>query len=82
MSHYILRFRGKGSIPEGDLERISGANGIKVLDKTARMLHVEGSYEAVTSVTKTLVDWLVSEEIVVKLPDARKRPNRSVSDEP
>lgn len=73
MNRYILRFRGSGSKPAADVERVRALPHTTVLDDSSRMLLVEAPAEELETMLKDLPDWLMSEERVHTLPDPRPR---------
>ena len=60
LRHYVLRYRGRGPAPAGDVARIVGA--VQVLDHMARMLLVEGTASQLALLAAELPCWLVREE--------------------
>lgn len=60
LRHYIVRYRGRGPAPAGDVARIVRA--VHVLDHVARMLLVEGSASQMAGLAAELPCWLVREE--------------------
>jgi hypothetical protein len=73
MGRYILRFRGKGGMPDSDVQRIRGYQRLNVVDSTDRMLLVDGDASDVQSLKASLPDWVVSEERTMTAPDPRPR---------
>jgi hypothetical protein len=77
MGRYILRFTGKGSAPDADLERIHAAPGVDVLDKASpKMLLVKADTSAVADLTESLSGWTCAPEQTVPLPDPRPKLRR------
>lgn len=60
LHRYVVRFRGRAPAPATDVARIAGA--VRVLDRAARMLLVEGSSSQMASLAEELPRWLVTEE--------------------
>ena len=60
-------------MPEGDLQRIRGHEGVSVVDSTDRMLLVDGEPSAVDSLKGSLPDWVLSPEQTMSAPDPRPR---------
>ena len=73
MGRYILRFRGQGGMPDGDVQRIRGYERVNVVDSTDRMLLVDGDAADVHSLKASLPDWVLSEEQTTSAPDPRPR---------
>ena len=73
---YILRYRGSGAAPGADLKRIQALDGVAVFDSTSRMLLVEGPGESLIPLIDSMPDWVLSEERMIPLPDARPKIQR------
>ena len=70
MSRCILRFRGKGSTPTEDLDRIRKTPQLQVIDASSdRMLLVDGPDESLEKLAGALPQWAMSIERSVPLPD-------------
>ena len=74
MGSFIIRYKGRGTVPAADLARIRDRPGVKVLDTADRMLLVQSSPDTADELARLLPDWLVTPEKTVPLPDARPRP--------
>ncbi|TMQ33227.1 MAG: hypothetical protein E6K70_14275 [Planctomycetota bacterium] len=70
---YILRFTGRGAMPEAHLRQIHSLPGVTVLDKSPRMLLVEAPPDAVEQLAKALPGWTYSSEQTIQLPDPRPK---------
>jgi hypothetical protein len=83
MQRFILRFRGKGTKTEEDVERIRSLPETTVLDdSSSRMLLVESSPDALQSLIETMPDWTMTKEQTIKIPDPRpKIREQKVNDE-
>ena len=68
---FVLRYRGPGQAPAGDLARIE--HDLNVVDHTPRMLLVEGSAAAVARTLDGMPRWIAMEEAVVPVPSTRPR---------
>ncbi|HEX2563063.1 MAG TPA: hypothetical protein VHK25_04065 [Acidimicrobiales bacterium] len=66
MSRYVLRYRGGGQPPVGELALIERT--LRVLDRSPRMLLVEGSGNGIRQVLAGLPGWVADEEAVVPVP--------------
>ena len=74
MSHYILRYKGAGRKPAGDVEKIRTLPGLKVLDEgSPRMILVDAPEGALNALAEALPDWTVSPEQMFRLPDPRPK---------
>lgn len=74
MQRFVLRFTGQGAAPAADLERISTAAGVSVIDTSARMVLVEASAAAGSRLADDLTGWIFVPEQSLPLPDPRRRP--------
>jgi hypothetical protein len=74
MPRWILRYHGRGTRPDADVERIAALSGVAVVDDSNRMLLVEGPEDTLRGVLAALPDWTLNEERPVPLPDVRRRP--------
>ena len=70
---FILRFRGTGSIPAEDMERIRALPDVDVIDSTSRMLLVEAPEDEVKSLVQSMPEWVLSPEQTVGRPDPRPK---------
>lgn len=78
MSRYILRFRGKGSMPADDVDRIRALPDTKVLDESSsRMLLVEAPENTLRTALESLPHWAICPEKTIELPDTRPKPRRA-----
>ncbi len=73
MGRFILRFRGTGSIPPEDTERIRALPGTDVIDSTSRMLLVEAPDDEVRALVELMPEWVLSPEQTVSVPDPRPK---------
>jgi len=75
MNRFILRYRGEGSKPVGDVDRIRSLQGTKVLDESsARMLLVEGPEPVLKALMESMPEWVLTPERAIPLPDPRPKP--------
>jgi hypothetical protein len=79
MARFILRYRGAGTEPATDLERIRTLPNVVVLEVTSRMLLVEAPEAELPELTHALQDWVVAPEQMTPLPDTRKKVRKSKS---
>ncbi|MBU6276170.1 MAG: hypothetical protein KGQ61_06010 [Planctomycetes bacterium] len=82
MQRFVLRFTGQGAPPAADLERISAASGVSVIDATPRMVLVEASGAAGGRLADALAGWICVPEHGVSLPEPRPRPVKSPESKP
>ncbi|MSR58641.1 MAG: hypothetical protein EXS05_13470 [Planctomycetaceae bacterium] len=74
MPRFILRYVGKGTKPEQDVERVKALGGLKVLDESSpRMVLVEAPETPLTRLMESLPDWNQTAERFVPLPDSRPK---------
>ncbi len=66
MSRYVLRYRGAGQPPAGELAHIE--RSLRVVDRSPRMLLVEDSGRSLGQVLAALPGWVAAEESVVPVP--------------
>jgi hypothetical protein len=66
MDRYVLRYQGGGQPPAGELALIERT--LRVVDRSPRMLLVEGSGSVVRQVLARLPAWMADEEVVVPIP--------------
>lgn len=72
MQRYILRFRGEGTKPPADVERIRALPMLRVVDDAGgRVMLVEAESEELTSLLDSMPDWVLSKEQMVPLPNPR-----------
>ena len=73
---YILRYTGNGPTPHAHVAHLKSVPGTRVLDASDKMLLVEGRRSDLESFTHTLVDWVLSAEKTIPVPDTRKKIRR------
>jgi hypothetical protein len=78
MPRYILRYKGTGTKPESDLQRIRNASTLAVIDESPRMLLVDSDAETIGHLRDHLGDWLVTPEAQISVPDPRHRIKRPI----
>jgi hypothetical protein len=70
---FIVRFRGEGSIPAEDVERLRALPDINIIDSTSRMLLVDAPSDKLESLISSMPEWIMSEERMVSRPDPRPK---------
>jgi hypothetical protein len=65
-------------MPDGDVQRIRGHEGVNVVDSTDRMLLVDGEPNVVDSLKASLPDWVLSQEQTMSAPDPRPRIRKEI----
>ena len=78
MARYILRYKGTGTKPESDLQRIRKASTVSVVDETPRMVLVDGDADTIGHLRDHLSNWLVTPETGIQIPDPRKSIKRPI----
>ena len=73
---FILRYRGPGPAPAGDVAQVRGLEDAVVVDASSRMLLVESEPETLRSVVDDLPDWIMAPDQGYGVPDARARIER------
>jgi hypothetical protein len=77
MNRFILRFRGPGSKPAEDLERIHSQKNVNVIDESSpRMLLVEAPESELKTLINSMPGWVMSREQTIPLPDPRPKLRR------
>jgi hypothetical protein len=82
MPRFILRYSGKGPKPADDVAQIHGADDVKVIDESARMLLVESSEPSLQQLLESLSQWSATPEQYVPLPDPRVKVSKTVRKKP
>lgn len=70
----MLRYEGEGAAPERDVARIAEQPGAAVVDRSGRMVLVEGDEATLASLAEGLPGWVIAAERTYSLPDPRHRP--------
>jgi hypothetical protein len=73
---FVLRYRGDGAKPAGDVERVRALADAVVVDSSPRMLLVESDPEPLRQLVDSLPDWVMATEQTYAVPDTRKRVER------
>jgi hypothetical protein len=73
---FILRYRGAGSIPANDLERINSLEEADVVDSTSRMLLIDAPPEELEQLVDSMPEWILVPERQVSIPDPRPKINK------
>jgi hypothetical protein len=69
VGRFILRYRGPGAKPAGDVARVRSLPGASVLDESSpRMVLVEAPEAALRSLIEKTNDWVMSTEKTYDLP--------------
>jgi hypothetical protein len=74
VGRFILRFRSQGSPGPAQLAEVDALHGVKVLDRTPRMLFVEGEESVLQSFVDSVKGWVLIPETSYRLPDSRYKP--------
>ena len=72
MARFILRYSGE-TAPAEHADIAGAAPNVKVLDRTPKMMLLEGSEEDAKQLASRLPGWTLHPEVQYKIPDARKR---------
>jgi hypothetical protein len=81
MRRFILRYRGKGSKPEEDVDRIRSLEDIEVVDESSpRMLLVEGPEAGLKALLESMSQWVLTPERMIPLPDPRLKTRKRDSE--
>lgn len=76
MARYILRYTGSGAGPAADAASIEARDGVRVLDKSGRMVLVEAADDVARKLAGEMPGWVVEPEITYPVPDTRRKPLR------
>jgi hypothetical protein len=73
-SRFVVRYRGNGPVPAEALDRAAKTAGVRLVDRSARSLLVEGAAEAVRAAfDEAGGEWLVAPEVTYEVPDPRPK---------
>jgi hypothetical protein len=72
-ARFILRYSGPGEAPNDVLQHLQCLSGAKILDRTPRMLLVQGDGDRLRSIVAQCPHWLMSADVDVPVPDARMK---------
>ena len=74
MSRWVLRYRGEGPITEDDVQQVAESRGVCIVDRSTRMLVVEGDEVAIRSLAEKLSGWIAApEDVRYSIPDPRAK---------
>jgi hypothetical protein len=79
-SRFILRYRGKDPYTAADVEQLEATPRITVLDRTPRMLLVEGDEAQLRKLIGSMPSWAMTPERTIELDDPRPRPRSADED--
>ena len=71
MARFVLRYSGAAA-PEEHAEIASAAPNVKILDRTPKMMLVEGDEDAARNLASKLSGWTIHPEVQYQIPDTRK----------
>ena len=75
---FVMRYRGPGTKPAGDVARLRDLAGAVVLDATSpRMVLVECEPGPLRDLVDDLDDWVMGAEQTYAVPDTRKKVERA-----
>ena len=72
MARFMLRYSG-GGVPEQDVAALAADAGVKIVDRTAKMVLLEGQASAAEDLAGKLQGWKLYPEVEYNLPDDRPR---------
>ncbi len=73
---FVLRYRGDGSKPDADVERVRALADTVIIDSSSRMLLVEASPDPLSELVESLTDWVMAPEQTLAVPDTRQQVER------
>lgn len=77
MDRFILRYQGKGSKPQWNVQQIRSLQNITVVDDSSpRMILVDAPEDELRALVDSMPDWVMSREKTYRLPDPRPRPRQ------
>ena len=75
---FVLRYRGQGTKPEGDIARVRELAGAVVVDASSpRMVLVESEPGPLRELVAGLDDWIMGADQAYAVPDTRKKVERA-----
>ena len=75
---FVLRYRGQGTKPAGDVARVRKVPGAVVVDSSSpRMLVVESEAGPLRDLVDGLDDWVMGADRTYAVPDTRKKVERA-----
>ena len=72
MPRFILRYSGEAA-PAEHTDIAGAAPNLKVVDRTPKMMLVEGNEEDAKQLVSRLPGWTLHPEVQYRIPDTRKR---------
>jgi len=72
MARFVLRYSGDTAAPQEHAAIADAAPDLKILDRTPRMMLVEGEEDAARNLAARLSGWTVHPEVQYQIPDTRK----------
>ncbi len=78
MGRFILRYKGSGPKPDGDVNRICSLPDTTVIDRSSRMLLVGAPEPELRALIASMPDWVMSPEQTIKIPEPRPKILRDV----
>ena len=75
---FVLRYRGEGTKPDGDVARVRELAGAVIVDASSpRMVLVESEPGPLRELVDGLDDWVVGTDQTYGVPDTRKKVERA-----
>ena len=75
---FVLRYRGEGTKPDGDVARVRELAGAVIVDASSpRMVLVESEPGPLRELVDGLDDWVVGTDKTYAVPDTRKKVERA-----
>lgn len=75
---FVLRYRHPGQIPDEQLSSIDRLEGVRILDRSPRMLLVDGDEATLQAFVESIPGWVLLPGDIkqYQLPDPRPRPRK------
>jgi hypothetical protein len=75
---FVLRYRGEGTKPDGDVARVCDLAGAVVVDASSpRMVLVESEPGPLRELVEGLGDWIMGADETYEVPDTREKVERA-----
>ncbi|HUB81097.1 MAG TPA: hypothetical protein VMB03_19975 [Bryobacteraceae bacterium] len=71
MARFVLRYSGNAAPPE-HAEIAAATADVKVVDRSARTMLIEGDEDAARNLASRLSGWTLHPEVQYQIPDTRK----------
>ncbi len=80
-NRYILRYNRKGGIPSIDVGLVARLPDVSIIEKSVKMLLVEGPESGLREFVATNPEWMLFQERTYSVPDSRYKVKNHFSPE-